>query len=88
MHWLKQILSSKAIDYSIIGEVKSRESKKFFKEEAIAFKKKFEDVKEIENIARAQGFIFSRCGFTREAEEFCRQKGIACSKNKKWLERM
>ncbi|HLP59217.1 MAG TPA: hypothetical protein VK186_10325, partial [Candidatus Deferrimicrobium sp.] len=34
---------------------------------------------------RAVGFIFSRCGFTAEAEEYCREKGIAYSEDEKWL---
>jgi hypothetical protein len=73
-------------DYSIIGEVKNREIKKFSKEEVMEFEKKFAGVKKLENIDRAVGFIFSRCGFTREAEEYCREKGIACSEDKKWLD--
>jgi hypothetical protein len=32
------------------------------------------------------GFIFSRKGFTKEAEEYCKEKGIACSEDEKWLE--
>jgi hypothetical protein len=72
-------------DYSIIGEVKSREVKKFSKEEAAAFAVKFEEVKKLENIERAVGFIFSRCGFTAEAESYCREKGIACSEDERWL---
>jgi hypothetical protein len=72
-------------DYSIIGEVKSREVKKFSKEEAAAFIVKFEEVKKSEQIDRAVGFIFSRCGFTEEAEVYCREKGIACSEDERWL---
>jgi len=73
-------------DYSIIGEVKSREAKKFSKEETIEFERKFEHVKNLENIERAVGFIFSRGGFTGEAEDYCKEKGIACSEDEKWLE--
>jgi hypothetical protein len=73
-------------DYSIIGEVKSREMKKFSKEEVMELEKKFAEVKKLENIDRALGFIFSRSGFTKEAEEYCREKGIACSEDDKWLE--
>jgi hypothetical protein len=73
-------------DYSIIGEVKSREVNKFSKDEAIEFEKKFAEVKKLENIDRAVGFIFSRCGFTKDAQAYCRQKGIACSEDEKWLE--
>jgi len=73
-------------DYSIIGEVKSREARKFSKEETIEFERKFEHVKNLENIERAVGFIFSRGGFTGEAEDYCKEKGIACSEDEKWLE--
>ena len=73
-------------DYSIIGEVKSREARKFSKEEAIEFERKFEQVKNLENIERAVGFIFSRGGFTKEADQYCKTKGIACSDDERWLE--
>jgi hypothetical protein len=49
------------------------------------FERKFLEVKKLENIERALGFIFSRCGFTREAENYCREKGIACSEDERWL---
>jgi hypothetical protein len=75
-----------ADDYSIIGEVKSRETKKFSKEEVIEFERKFHEVKKLENIDRAVGFIFSRCGFTKEADQYCKTKGIACSEDEGWLD--
>ena len=74
-----------AKDYSIIGEVKSREVKKFSKEEAVDFERKMTEVKKLEKIDRAVGFVFSRCGFTAEAEEYCREKGIAYSEDVRWL---
>ena len=73
-------------DYSIIGEVKSRKVKKFSKKEVLEFEKKFFKVKKLENIERTVGFIFSRCGFTKEAEDYCKEKGIACSEDERWLE--
>jgi len=73
-------------DYSIIGEVKSRETRKFSKDEVMDFETKFDQVKKLENIDRAVGFIFSRSGFTKEAEDYCKEKGIACSEDEKWLE--
>ena len=73
-------------DYSIIGEVKSRDTRKFSKEEAVAFERKYSRVKKLENIERALGFIFSRSGFTKEAETYCLEKGIACSEDESWLE--
>jgi hypothetical protein len=68
-------------DYSIIGEVKGRDMRKFSREEAEDIKKKLAAVKKLENIERAIGFIFSSSGFTREAEDYCREKGIACSED-------
>ncbi len=73
-------------DYSIIGEVKSRDTRKFSQEETIDFERKFTAVKELENIERAVGFIFSYSGFTKEAEEYCKEKRIACSEDERWLE--
>ncbi|MCX6582763.1 MAG: hypothetical protein NT166_21515 [Candidatus Aminicenantes bacterium] len=75
----------RAEDYSIIGEVKSREVKKFSKEEAVTFERKFAEVRKHENIERAVGFIYSRCGFTADAEEYCKEKGIACSDDERWI---
>ncbi len=77
--------SQSPADYSVIVEVKSREVRKFSKEEAIEFEKKFEELKKVENLARAIGFVFSRCGFTKEAEEYCIAKKIAYSEDEKWL---
>ncbi|HLP46399.1 MAG TPA: hypothetical protein VK469_10645 [Candidatus Kapabacteria bacterium] len=76
-----------AEDYSIIGEVKSREVKKFSMEEVIDFERKMAEVKKLEKVDRVVGFIFSRCGFTTEAEAYCREKGIACSEAEKWLDK-
>jgi len=73
-------------DYTIIGEVKSRDVKKFSKDEAVEFEKKLAAVKKMENIERAVGFIFSRSGFTKEAEDYCKEKGLACSDDERWLE--
>ncbi|MCP4152307.1 MAG: hypothetical protein GY757_31510, partial [bacterium] len=78
--------SAKPGDYSIIGEVKSREKKKFSKDEVTDFERKLSAIKNMENIERAVGFIFSLCGFTKEAEVYCRKKGIVCSDNENWLE--
>ncbi|MCP4151313.1 MAG: hypothetical protein GY757_26450, partial [bacterium] len=72
--------------YAIIGEVKSRESKKFSKDEVVIFERKLAEVIKNETIGHAVGFIFSLCGFTVEAEKYCRQKGIACSEDQRWLD--
>jgi hypothetical protein len=73
-------------DYSIIGEVKNRENKKFSLAELKEFQLKFAEIKKRENLERVVGFIFSRVGFTAEAEDCCREKGIACSEDESWLE--
>ncbi|MCP4156732.1 MAG: hypothetical protein GY757_53960, partial [bacterium] len=65
-------------DYAIIGEVKSRESRKFSRDEVISFEQKFDWVKKMNNVDPAVGFIFSRAGFTKDAENYCKKKGIAC----------
>jgi hypothetical protein len=77
--------AAQAEDYSIIGEIKSREVKKFSKEEVFTFERKLAEVKKYEHIERAVGFIYSRCGFTAEAEAYCQEKGIACSEDERWL---
>lgn len=66
--------------------MKNRDLKKFSKDEVITFENKFAEVKKLENIERLQGFIFSRSGFTKDAEGYCREKGIACSDDDRWLE--
>jgi hypothetical protein len=33
----------------------------------------------------ANGFIFSRSGFTKDAEKYCEEKGIACSEDERWF---
>jgi hypothetical protein len=73
-------------NYSIIGEVKNREVKKFSIDELKDFEVKFAEIKKRENLERVVGFIFSRGGFTKEAEAYCKEKGIACSEDERWLE--
>jgi len=68
-------------DYSIIGEVKSRELKKFSKDEVVHFLEKYGAIKKMENLERVIGFIFSRKGFTKEAEAYCKERGIAGSED-------
>ncbi len=73
-------------EYSIIGEVKNRDKKKFSRDEAVVFLEKFDWIKEKENLSPVVGFIFSRKGFTREAETYLQQKGIAYTDNEQWLD--
>jgi hypothetical protein len=55
-------------------------------EEAVAFQEKFELIKEKEKLGPVIGFIFSRKGFTEEAELYLQEKGIAYTDNERWLE--
>ena len=73
-------------NYSLIVEVKSRDLKKFSKDEVMDFERKFVEVKKMEGIERAVGFVFSRSGFTKEAEEYGKERGIACSEDERWLD--
>jgi hypothetical protein len=77
-----------ADDYSIIGEVKNREFKRFSPDEIKDFEVKFAEIKKLENLEQKAvvGFIFSRAGFTAEAEAYCKEKRIACSEDERWLE--
>ncbi|MCP4154146.1 MAG: hypothetical protein GY757_40850 [bacterium] len=77
--------SRAAGDYSIIGEVKCRESKKFSRDEAAKFLVKLKEIKKMENLESVTGFVFSRTGFTKDAETYCRENGIACSDDERWL---
>ena len=65
--------------------MKSRELKKFSKDEVVHFLGKFEEIKTMENLERVIGFIFSRKGFTKDAEAYCKEKGIAFSEDERWL---
>ncbi len=69
-----------------MAEVKNRTSQKFSQEEAIAFNKKIYKIKEIEEIKRSIGFIFSRSGFTKEAADYCKEHHLAFSSDEQWLD--
>ncbi len=78
--------ASAAGDYSLIVEVKNRDHRKFSKVEAVEFASKLAEVKKHEKIDRAVGLVFSRKGFTDEAEDYCREMGFACSEDERWLD--
>ncbi len=77
---------AKGEGYSLIGEVKNRSTKKFSREEGEELLQKTEKLKERENIGKYICFVFSRSGFTNEAEQFCNEKGIAYTGDERWLE--
>ncbi|MCP4157405.1 MAG: hypothetical protein GY757_57370 [bacterium] len=43
-------------------------------------------IKKHESIEPVVGFIFSRKGFTKEAESYCRKRGIAYTQDEQWLD--
>jgi hypothetical protein len=63
-----------------------KKEKRFSIDEVKEFRQKFAEIKKRENLERVVGFIFSRSGFTKEAEAYCREQGIACSEDERWLE--
>ncbi|MCP4151786.1 MAG: hypothetical protein GY757_28845 [bacterium] len=73
-------------DYSIISEIKNRETGKFSREEAVDLEWKLRELKKLENIDPVVGFIFCSAGFTKEAETYCKEKSIACSEDERWLD--
>jgi hypothetical protein len=73
-------------DYSIVGEVKNRDTNKFSRQEAAAFLEKFDHIKKKENLSPVIGFVFSRKGFTKEAEIYLQKKGISYTNNEQWLD--
>ncbi|MCP4113444.1 MAG: hypothetical protein GY749_49270 [Desulfobacteraceae bacterium] len=72
--------------YSVIGEVKNREKSKFSESEAEKFLKKIEELKELEQLGKSVGFVFSLNGFTKGAVRFMKKQGIAWSEDHRWLE--
>jgi hypothetical protein len=49
---------------------------------------KFSEIKKREKLEQKAvvGFIFSQSGFTKEAEAYCKEKGIASSEDERWLD--
>ena len=72
--------------YSIIGEVKNRDTKTFSKAEAEEFARKAQTLQEREQIEKAVLFVFSRKGFTKDALAFFQERDIAYSDDEDWLE--
>lgn len=73
-------------EYSLICEVKNRDTKKFSTEEAAQFLEKVRELKEIERVSKTVPFVFSLTGFTQDALEYCKSHHIAWSDDQCWLE--
>ncbi len=77
--------SGPADEYSVIGEVKSRDAKKFSGQEARRFLEKIRELVYEESVAKHIGFVFSISGFTEEAVAFMEDNRIAWSDDDRWL---
>ncbi len=71
--------------YSLIGEVKNRDTKTFSKAEAEEFVRKAQTLQEREHVPKVVLFVFSRKGFTKDALTYFRKHGIAYSDDERWL---
>ena len=72
--------------YSIIGEVKNRDTKKFSKKETADFLNKIQKLESMEKLCKSVGFVFSLTGFTAGAIELFKKHGIAWTRDKRWLD--
>jgi hypothetical protein len=79
---------TQAGNYSLVGEVKKRDTKKFSLKEAQSFIKKIHWLIQIEKLDKrwVQGFVYSVSGFYRNAIQCLEKNGIAWSEHPGWLE--
>ncbi len=71
---------------AIVGEIKNRDNDPFTGPEAQTFLSKMETLKEMEQIANAIGFVYSRSGFTTPALTMLKDHHIAYSDDDLWME--
>ncbi|KPA17719.1 hypothetical protein MHK_002071 [Candidatus Magnetomorum sp. HK-1] len=76
-------------NYSLIGEVKCRSTKKFTLSEAKSFMDKISEIIRLEKLDNkwVQGFVYSVNGFYKNAIQFLKNNDIAWSDHIGWLER-
>ncbi|MCP4404455.1 MAG: hypothetical protein GY801_45030 [bacterium] len=84
--WIDVFARTGKENYSLIGEVKNRDTRTFSKTEAEEFVRKAQTLQEREQIEKAVSFVFSRNGFTKEALTYFRERGIAYSDDERWLD--
>jgi hypothetical protein len=72
-------------EYSLIGEVKNRDTKAFSKHEAAEFLQKAHTLRELEHVEKTVLFVFSRNGFTRDTLAYFQDHNIAWSDDDRWL---
>jgi hypothetical protein len=71
--------------YSMIGEVKNRETEKFSYDEAARFAEKAAELKESEKVDKAVLFVFSGAGFTEDSLNFLKEQDIAWTEDPGWI---
>ncbi len=72
--------------YSLIGEVKNRQTERYSAQEAAAFREKAGILMALEQVERAVMFVFSRSGFTQEAQEYMEAQSMAWSNDERWIQ--
>ncbi len=72
-------------EYSLIGEVKNCDTKKFTRDEVERFLQKVSDLVAREHLAKTAPFVFSLTGFTEEALAYFQCHAIAWSDDERWL---
>ncbi len=77
---------AKAGEYSLVWEVKHRQTEKFSIGEAGDFLKKAEELVRLEGVGRHALIVFSSAGFTRETPDWLIRHGIAWSEDGGWLD--
>jgi len=73
--------------YSLIWEVKNRNTTKFSFAEAEEFLKKSKELIRIEGIKRFVLIVFSSAGFTQETPQWLNSHGIAWTEDGRWLKK-
>ncbi|MCP4402970.1 MAG: hypothetical protein GY801_37410 [bacterium] len=71
---------------AIIGEIKNRDNEPFTGPEAQTFLDKIATLQQLEQIADAIGFVYSRSSFTTPALTILREHHIAYSEDERWVE--
>ncbi len=71
--------------YSLIGEVKNRQTDKYSVQEAAAFWEKAGILMELEQVERAVVFVFSRSGFTQDALTYMQEMAMAWTDHEDWI---
>lgn len=72
-------------DYSLMWEVKNRDTRRFSLQEAEQFLHTVEEVTTREGLTNVVPVVFSLTGFTQEALNYFRDHGVAWSEDNRWL---